>query len=182
MDNVQAGYLAARHLLELGHSRIGFLNAARSLYFDAYERVLGFKKACVEFAVPFDPDLYFECSPDLYTSADMWKKLAGPRRPTAVICMNDEVARGLIHGTSAGGVQCPEDLSVVGFDDSRFAHFIQPGLSSVRQPLDEVGTTCVEAVHSMLQAGTTAAAAKHDVNFQPELIVRGSTKQLRGGA
>lgn len=175
VDNVQAGYLAAKHLLELGHRRIGFINAARALHFDAYERLLGVKKACVEFAVPFEQELYVESSPDFYSGADMWKKFSGPSRPTAMICMNDELARGLIKGAAADGVLCPKDLAVVGFDDSRLAFFIEPGLTSVRQPLDEVGASCVNSVHGALQEGITAAAAKKDIDFPPELIIRESS-------
>ena len=180
VDNIQAGYLAARHLLELGHRRIAFLNAARSLHFDAYERLLGIKKAFVEFSAPFETALYMECNPDFYSGADAWKKLNGTGKPTAVICLNDELARGVIRGAAEDNVKCPEDLAVIGFDDSRLAYFTAPGLTSVRQPLDDVGAACVNVVHEALQSG---AAAKHDIDFQPELIVRESSgKPLPGAA
>lgn len=180
VDNIQAGYLASRHLLELGHRRIAFINASRALHFDAYERLLGIKKAFVEFAAPFESALYLESSPDFYSGADAWKKLRGTGKPTAVICMNDELARGVIRGAEEDGVRCPQDLAVLGFDDSRLAYFIAPGLTSVRQPLDDVGSACVNAVYEALQSGTVV---KHDIDFQPELIVRESSgKPIVAGA
>jgi DNA-binding LacI/PurR family transcriptional regulator len=179
VDNVHAGYLAARHLLELGHRRIAFLNAARALHFDAYERLLGIKKAFVEFAAPFESALYLESNPDFYSGADAWKKLSGTGKPTAVICVNDELARGVIRGAAEDGVRCPEDIAVIGFDDSRLAYFISPGLTSVRQPLDDVGAACVNTVHEAAQAG---AGGKRDIDFQPELIVRESSGKPLPGA
>lgn len=180
VDNIQGGYLASRHLLGLGHRRIAFINAARALHFDAYERLLGIKKAFVEFAAPFESALYMEAIPDFYSGAKAWKKLRGPGKPTAVICLNDELARGVIHGAAEDRVRCPEDLAVIGFDDSRLAYFVSPGLTSVRQPLGDVGAACVNAVHEALQSGSVV---KQDIDFQPELIVRESSgKPVPGGA
>lgn len=172
VDNVEAGYLAARHLLELGHRRIAFINAARAVHYDAHERLLGIKKALVEFAAPFESALYLEVNPDFFSGAKAWEKLSGPGRPTAIICLNDEIARGLIRGAGEDGVQCPQDIAVVGFDDSRLAYFVTPGLTSVRQPLDRVGEAFVNTIHEALQSGS---AAKRDLDFRPELIVRESS-------
>ena len=179
VDNIEAGYLAARHLLDLGHRRIAFINAARALHYDAYERLLGIKKAFVEFAAPFETALYLEANPDFLSGAKAWEKLRGPGRPTAIICLNDEIARGLIRGAGEDGVRCPQDIAVVGFDDSRLAYFVTPGLTSVRQPLGSVGEAFVNTIHETLQSGS---AAKHDVDFRPELIVRESSgERIAGG-
>jgi len=173
VDNVQGGYLAAKHLLELGHRRIGFANAPRILHHDAYERLLGIKKAFVEFAVPYDPELYMECNPDFYSGVRSWREYYSARRPTAMIGMNDELVRGLIKEAAVDGIRCPENLAVVGYDDSRLAYFVSPGLTSVRQSLDEVGKACVDNLYEAIRAG--GSSEKRDVVFAPVLVVRESS-------
>ncbi len=175
VDNVHGGFLAAEHLLRRGHRRIGYANAPRNLHYDAYERLMGIRKALAKFNVPYDPDLYIECNPDFGSGMRIWKEFYRSRRPTAIICMNDELARGLIREAATDGVRCPEDLAVVGYDDSRLAYFMSPGLTSVRQSLDEVGTACVTAIHAMLTSERRPAEAKRDIDFKPTLVIRESS-------
>lgn len=98
--------------------------------------------------------------------------LARDPRPTAVFCFSDEMAMGALSACRARGLRCPDDLSIVGFDDVRYARFLDPPLTTIRQPMSRIGQETVRLLLAILD-GTQAHIT--DTTLDHELVVRGST-------
>lgn len=141
--NIQGGYAATRHLLDLGHQRIGIITGP---YSDphavncAVDRLSGYRSALAEAGVAFDPELVHEGA-FLFESgrAGAERLLALDEPPTAIFAGSDESAFGVLSVARKRGLAVPGDLSVVGFDDIPEAAYRQPGLTTVRQPLRDMG-------------------------------------------
>jgi LacI family transcriptional regulator len=101
--------------------------------------------------------------------------LAAVRRPTAVVCLNDTAALGLLDGLHAAGIRVPADISVVGYDDLPFARRLAPPLTTVSQPKYQLGHTAAELLLDEPRPGH----AHREVRFQPTLVVRASTARPR---
>ena len=95
-----------------------------------------------------------------------------PHRPTAIFCANDEMAMGCIHAIKAAGLRVPEDLSVVGFDDIRYAQIFDPPLTTVRQPAEEIGRRVMHRLLLEIEAGRSPSAETEIVAH--ELVIRES--------
>lgn len=162
---------AARHLAELGHTRIAHIHGPRT-YHSAHERLAGFREGLSEFGLELEDDLIIEAG---YTydsgvqAAD--KLLALSDRPTAIFAGNDEMAIGAFASARKAGLKIPENLSIVGFDDTSTAAQISPPLTTVRLPIREMGRKAAEA---LLQNVSESDNYLHE-GFMPEIIVRDST-------
>jgi LacI family transcriptional regulator, repressor for deo operon, udp, cdd, tsx, nupC, and nupG len=107
------------------------------------------------------------------SGADAAARLLGmPERPTAIFCFNDEMAMGVLDYAKRAGVKVPDQLSVIGFDDIRFARYTEPALTTIAQPMREIGEGTVKLLLSILVDDTTAPAS---VTLPHRLVVRGST-------
>jgi len=95
--------------------------------------------------------------------------------PTAVFCYNDMTAIGLIHAARQMGLPVPEALAVVGFDDILFASFVQPPLTTVAQPMSEMGKQALEMVLSLIDDGDSSRGRVTNIVVQGTLIVRESS-------
>ncbi len=163
---------AARHLASLGHTRIAHIHGPTS-FRSAHERLAGFKAGLAEFGLELDEALTLEAG---YTfdsgvrAAD--NLLSRANRPTAVFAGNDEMAIGVYTSARKFGLAIPNDLSIVGFDDTPMASRIVPALTTVRLPIREMGS---EAARGLLRliAGHNDAENK---SFSHEIIVRESTQ------
>jgi DNA-binding LacI/PurR family transcriptional regulator len=100
------------------------------------------------------------------------------KRPTAIVCVNDFMATGVIRGLSDRGVRVPEDISVTGFDNVSLAEYTDPPLTTVEIPCEQIGRLAVQRLLQHDARGRTAAAAR-DTIMTPALIVRGSTAKAR---
>ncbi|MCH2456607.1 MAG: substrate-binding domain-containing protein [Henriciella sp.] len=162
---------AARHLAGLGHQRIAHIHGPRS-FRSAHERLNGFTRGLAEFGIDLSPELTIEAG---YTfdsgvrAAD--NLLSRPDRPTAIFTGNDEMAIGVYTSARNAGLRVPEDLSIVGFDDTPMAARIAPALTTVRLPIREMGQEAAKAVLRLV----SEAGNKSNKSFQPEIIVRQST-------
>jgi LacI family xylobiose transport system transcriptional regulator len=174
--NWSGGVAATRHLLELGHRRIGAISGPGG-YLCARARLDGFHAAMDAAAVTVDPALIrtgtftFE---DGLTLGRELLALADP--PTGVFCGNDLQALGLYEAAREAGVRIPRDLSVVGFDDVEYTRWCGPSLTTVRQPLADMGAAAAELVL------TLAAGEQPDqlrVELSTTLVVRQSTAAPR---
>lgn len=175
VDHVRGGELAAGHLIELGHRRIAFINGPLHLSHCA-ERRRGMRQAARRHGL--DPDesvLEFTVDPiTAVAQAEVAvdKLLSIPDRPTAVVCVNDQIAFAVLRALVERRVRVPRDMSVVGHDDADFAAMLSPALTSVRQPKYELGRKAAE----LLIAETRDPGHRHgDIRFEPELVVREST-------
>jgi len=173
-DNVHGGRLATDYLLSLGHSRIGYLAAARGGRTNEH-RLEGYKEALRERGIAFDAALVVQG--DGYAAggkAAMGKLLALPAPPTAVFCFNDLTAMGAAQAIREAGLRVPDDISLVGFDDIELATYFYPPLTTVRQPAYELGRRAMGMVLALLADGNQVP----NVVLKGELIVRESCRPL----
>ncbi|MBB5872815.1 DNA-binding LacI/PurR family transcriptional regulator [Allocatelliglobosispora scoriae] len=174
--NWSGGVAATRHLLDLGHRRIAMVGGPTG-FLAARARLDGFRAAMDAAGVPVDPRLVrdgrFFFEDGLRHGRDL---LALDAPPTAVFCADDLLAFGVYEAARAAGRRVPEDLSVVGFDDLEFARWSGPALTTVRQPLAEMGAAAGEMVLA-LAAGITPTP--HRVELATTLVIRDSTARLQ---
>ncbi|MFD8526301.1 LacI family DNA-binding transcriptional regulator [Streptosporangium canum] len=170
-DDVAAGRTAARHLIELGHRRIGFVNGPLR-YSTVQRRLDGFRAALREMGGGYDADL-IELSPFDVEGGQSAASLLVERGATALVCGSDLMALGAVRAVRRHGLKVPEDVSVVGADDSPLMSFTDPPLTTVRQPVQAMGVAAVRALLDEIK-GRPAKAAEY--LFQPELVVRSSTR------
>jgi LacI family transcriptional regulator len=161
-----------RHLTELGHRRIGVVTGPPH-WRTRDDRVGGHLAALAEAGVLGDPELMRHGEPATRTGVRAGGELLDLRpRPSAVVCFNDKVAIGVLEAAAARGLRVPVDLSVAGFDDIDVSRAATPRLTTVRQPLQEMGRTAVTML--MRQLGGQAHEAL-SMELETRLVVREST-------
>jgi len=170
--NFAGGLAATQHLLGLGHRRIAYVGGHVTATCNQ-ARLHGFR-AAMEAAGAGVPDEFVSTGHFLYQDGiDSGAALldrADP--PTAVFAGCDEIAAGVIEAARARGLRVPEDLSVVGFDDTQLARSVSPPLTTVRQPLREMGGV---ALRTALRLAVGEKLDSHHVELATELVVRHST-------
>ena len=169
--NVQASLDATRHLIALGHRRIAYLGDRYGYQSDA-ERYAGYRQALEEGGLPFEPLLvaHGDGKPE-GAEAAIADLLALPQPPTAVFCYNDLSALGAMRQIRNHGLRIPADISVVGFDDLYISQYMNPPLTTVRQPMRQMGRMAMETLLQIF----AGAESGHDIKVPGELIVRQST-------
>ena len=172
VDDVLGGRLAGEHLLALGHRRIAYLGAEIDPN-PAARRHEGLRRSLA--AVGLSPaDVRVDVHPPSLGEAAAGaaeRILALDPVPTAVVCLNDTAALGLLDGLTARGVRVPHDLSVVGYDDLPFARRLAPPLTTVIQPKHELGRAAAALLLDEAQPGHT----HRELLFRPVLATRAST-------
>ncbi len=163
---------ATRLLLELGHRRIGLVTGPDG-WFATEERLLGHQAALASAGVLPDPALVEVGDFQLESGREAALRLLDlPEPPTAIFAFNDDMAIGALRAAGERGLSVPRDLSVVGFDDQAQARVVTPALTTVRQPLDEMGRMAVGLLARLLE-GQRVEAVK--VELATRLVVRDST-------
>ena len=141
----RGGLAATRHLLQLGHRRIAVIGGPAGVLCSR-ARIDGYRAALDAAGLPFDPELVREGTFRHAGGYDAARALLGAARPpTAVFAGSDEQAFGVFEAARAAGLRVPRDLSVVGFDDLPIARWAAPPLTTVRQPLAEMGRVATAA-------------------------------------
>jgi LacI family transcriptional regulator len=161
-----------RHLTELGHRRIGVITGP-PYWHTRDDRVGGHFAALAEAGMLGDPELMRYGEPAAKTGVWAGRELLDLRsRPSAVVCFNDKVAVGVMEVAAARGLRVPEDLSVAGFDDIDVSRATTPRLTTVRQPLQEMGRTAVTMLMRQLDGHVHEALS---MELGTRLVVREST-------
>jgi DNA-binding LacI/PurR family transcriptional regulator len=181
-DNLNGGFQATQHLIDLGHERIGFIGATLSSKNDL-KRLQGYLSALEQHDIPVDERLITgrkEAVTDVpgYSTEEigyegMKRLLSIPNRPTAVFARNDFTAIGAMTAIKEARLKIPEDIAIVGFDDIPLAIHVSPSLSTVRQPLRRQGQIAAELLLRRIENEETPAREEHILDC--ELIVREST-------
>ena len=173
--NFAGGVSATQHLLELGHRRIAFLGG-HPLAACNEARMHGYRAALERIGVPVRSE-YVRSSHFMYVNGvEGGAALLGlPVPPTAIFAASDEIAVGVMEAARARGLRIPDDLSIVGFDDTQLARMASPPLTTVRQPLTEMARV---AVLTALRLIAGEAIESHHVELATELVLRGSTAPL----
>ena len=176
VDNVTGAYLAVRYLISLGHRRIAMMEG-KGVSGDA-DRVIGYRQALVEGGLPAGEALLYPTEAwegAGYAQGIEVLSLPPAERPTAVFCFNDDLAFGLLRAARECKVRVPEDLSVVGFDDTFPAATSSPPLTTVRQPLALIGRHAAEMLIRIIE-GRLPRDAREIV--PPELVIRSTAAPL----
>jgi LacI family transcriptional regulator len=175
VDDVAGGRFAAGHLVDIGHTLIGYVSGPMSLA-QCRERRTGALAELTERGMPEDSLSQIEADRmDVAAGRDAGRRLLNlSRRPTAVFCANDLLALGVLQAMVAARVSVPAEMAIVGYDDIEFAAAAAVPLSSVRQPSAEMGR--IGAGLLLEEVGEKASSHSHQrVVLQPKLIVREST-------
>jgi len=175
-DNSQGGYIGMEHLIQLGHKRIGVIGALPYTEPMA-RRIRGTHEALASYSMEADPDLLVTADSQLfdmgYDSAKKLLSLDSP--PTAIYSLTDVTAVGVMHAVAELGMRIPENISVLGYDNLPIASYMIPQLSTVGQPIIEMGEKAVELLINNIK---NPDDAPEKAVLKTELIVRGTTAPL----
>jgi LacI family transcriptional regulator len=168
---------ATEHLLSLGHRRIGAITGPHG-WVASVDRLDGYQAALAAAGVLPDPDLIAKGN---FTGesgrAAASRLLSLPDPPTAIFAFNDEMAVGAMRVAEQRGLRLPDDLSIVGFDDLEKAEIVRPALTTLRQPLAEMGRMAVSLLTRVVEDQPIEAMR---VELATKLVVRDSTAPPRG--
>jgi LacI family transcriptional regulator len=178
-DSLAGARMATEHLIGLGHTRIGHLGGRRDLE-SARLRELGYRQAMSDAGLSVDPSLVLTGGyrPDL-SDRPAHELLDRPDRPTAVFAANDLSALHVVEVAEELGLRVPEDLSVVGYDDTPAAAAARPPLTTVAQPLREMGAEALRMVVSLIESDTPRTGRGHHTRLPTRLVERASTAPPR---
>jgi LacI family transcriptional regulator len=169
--NELGAYQATKHLIQSGHRHLAVITGPASLA-NAAERLSGFKKALLEARLPLAGEFIQEAAFDTRSGSQAAKRLLRMLpRPTAIFACNDLMALGVIHAAHELRLRCPEDLSLVGFDNLEFCEYTSPALTSVYQPGYQLGAT---AAGLLLDRIKGLQEAPKRILLETELKIRSS--------
>jgi DNA-binding LacI/PurR family transcriptional regulator len=170
-DDRMAARLAVRHLADLGHRRIGLALGPRR-FVPVIRKIEGYREAMSRLFGQDDVDDLISHSLFSVEGGQAAAAQLLDRGCTGIVCASDLMALGAIRAARQRGLAVPDDVSVVGFDDSPLIAFTDPPLTTVRKP---IGPMAAAAVETLLEEVAGAPARHIELVFQPELVVRGST-------
>ncbi|MFA5094275.1 MAG: LacI family DNA-binding transcriptional regulator [Candidatus Omnitrophota bacterium] len=170
-DNKRGGYIATKHLIDSGRKRIAFLHGHEN-WFDAEERLKGYKQALAEAGIQFKPD-YVERGYFKYEDAEIaTKKMLGMADPPdAVFAANDRMAIGAIRAVKSSGKKVPEDVAVVGFDNIPICELFDPPITTVEQPVADIAYAAGQDLINSAYSPHKKSLLRY---FEPKLIKRKS--------
>jgi LacI family transcriptional regulator len=172
-DHQLGGFLATRHLLELGHTRIACIAGPSSITPSA-ERITGYRNALEQANIPYDEKLVLRGDYHARSGMEITHSLLKMEdRPTAIFALNDLMALGALRAAAEAGCSVPNDLAVVGYDDLELSQFTNPPLTTIAQPKKEIG---IQAVSLLVERISQKSRPPSRVVLLPELIVRRSTQ------
>ena len=178
LDHRLAAELALTHLHSLGHRRIAFMRG-QSFSSDSDERWRSIVLVAREIGIPIRPELVVQLDRDMISPElgypVIQQLLTNRARFTAVVAFNDMSAIGAIRALQDFGLRVPADVSVIGFDDIKAAAFNNPRLTTIRQPLSNMGRIAAQCVLNQLH-GTERF--REQITVEPELVVRESTQAI----
>ena len=170
-DEIYGARLAVKHLINLGHRRIGFINGPQN-YYASSERLLGYQKELAANKIEFDNSLVETGDWGAQSGALAAQKLLQmPDPPSAIFAANDLMALGVLNAVRASGLSVPKDLAVVGYDNREIASLVQPALTTVSLPCYDMGTAAASMLYSIIKKDTDALK---EVRIKGQLIVRES--------
>jgi LacI family transcriptional regulator len=172
LDNIKAGRLVTRHLLDLGHRRVGHIGGPEHIS-SARDRCEGYRRALRRAGIPYQEDLVVTAPYTLdggYAAAGTL--LDRPDRPSAIFAATDLQAVGVLKAARERRLRVPEDFALAGGDDIELAEFLEVPLTTFRQPARAIGARGVEILVQRLQ---DESLPRQHVVFQPRLITRRSS-------
>jgi LacI family transcriptional regulator len=176
MDDMAAAEQATSYLISLGHRTIGFL-LGHPDHGAAAQRFEGYRQALNKAGIAYDASLIAQGAFTFASGREAGRLLLDRKdRPSAIFACNDDMAAGVLACAHESGIDVPEDLSIMGFDDNQIAEMIWPPLTTIRQPVQALAYGAARLLLDRLETGCDAT-----MTFDFELIERGSTCALAAG-
>ena len=172
VDNEKGGYLAGRHLIDLGHRKVACITGSKDLR-NSNERLAGFRRAFKEVGIVLADDHVINGDFHIELAYQQSKAFLAQSDISAIFACNDLMACGVYQAASELGLKIPEDLSIVGFDDIPLVSALIPKLTTIRQDIYNMGRKAAKMLIEHIEKGTTDM-----VIFEPSLIIRASTKSI----
>lgn len=174
LDDFKGGYLAADYLIKLGHQNLGVI--ARDLWTNR-ERLRGFKYALKEHSLELNSNFEFINEIDHIKAGRQMadKYINSVNRPTAIFACNDLLAAGVIQKAKELGLNIPQDLSIIGFDNTAVANILDPPLTTIAQPIESMGREVMDLMVSIIKQ---QKVEKSRIILSPSLVKRKSTDEL----
>lgn len=176
-NNFNGAYLATRHLIDNGHKDIGVISGYLTKTICS-ERLEGFIKAMKEANLPireewilegdFEPESGFE---------QMNNLLRLDKLPTAIFCFSDTIALGVLSALSEKGIAVPQDISIIGYDNTHSSRFFSPPLTTIHQSKSRLGVKALNLLLERIKLGHKEYQP-HTIEFHPELVLRHSVRNL----
>lgn len=173
--NEEGAYQGTKHLIRFGHRHLAVITGP-ALLANATERLNGFKRALREARLPIAPEFVQEAAFDTRSGSQAAKRLLRMLpRPTAIFACNDLMALGVLHALHELGLRCPEDVSLVGFDNLEFCEYTSPALTSVYQPGYQLGAAAAGLLVERIKG---LEDAPKRIALETELKIRNSVMSL----
>ncbi len=169
VDNIESAAVATRFLIQQGHRVIAYIEGPPE-HSSSDDRLSGYQRALAQAQIPFDPTLVISGNGRFVSGEQVAQLLARSPVPTAIFCYNDLTAIGALRALKSRGLRVPQDISLVGFDDVEFASYVDPPLTTICQPKDEMGRLAMQMLIDLLQG-----KAVTNILVPGELILREST-------
>jgi LacI family transcriptional regulator len=175
VDNMAGGRKATQYLIGLGHTQIAMI-AGPTGWKSVSDRTQGYIQALQSAGITASPDLIVHGENWLHRSGyEAMKELLKKKQPfTAIFAQNDRMARGAINALNEAGRRVPQDVSIVGYDDIPEAEFSNPPLTTIRQPMQEVGKAAARLLIKMIE---DPESTPEQILFDTELVIRSSCIQ-----
>jgi LacI family transcriptional regulator, repressor for deo operon, udp, cdd, tsx, nupC, and nupG len=171
IDNISSARKATEHLIKLGHRRIAHLSGPMNIILSR-DRLRGYQQAMMQYELDIDPVLIQEGDFTYELGYNLTLKLlALEKPPTAIFAANDEMAIGAIKAIRKLSLRVPDDIAVVGFDDIKIASIFEPNLTTISQPMFEIGE---KAMNLLLQLIEGKELDRRQFVLEDQLIVRDS--------
>lgn len=177
IDDYLGGYQATSHLIECGYKEILSVTTNQESYSER-ERLRGYHQALADAGLPFKEELILKCKSTIeagYETIQTYLKKSNKENPKAVFAFNDLIAIGIINGARDSGLKVPEELAVVGFDNTILATVSTPPLTTVAQPIADMG---IQVINLLVESMREEQRSKRRIVLTPELVIRGTTKNM----
>lgn len=170
LNNVKAGYIATKHLIDLNHKNIGCITGPKQVQ-NSEERLNGYKKALNDAGINVNEDIILTGDYQMHSGYEAAKKLIKNRSVTAIFALNDLMAFGVYKAAQELGVKIPNDISIVGFDNLSFNELLTPKLTTIDQKVSKMG----QAAARLLLNRIAGEKQNKSIYLEPQFIIREST-------
>jgi LacI family transcriptional regulator len=175
IDNEQGGYIATEHLINNGHTKIACVTGQLSKI-DSRDRLQGYRNALSDHNIDYDPNMVIEGRFDHKGNNEAIKRLLDrDLEMTAIFCMNDNIAMTVYGECNERGLKIGEDISVIGYDNDTYSQYMNPSLTTMNFPIEEMANISANKVLDMLQGNEPI---KEHIILSPTLIKRHSIKNI----
>ena len=167
--------MALEYLVGLGHTRIAYVSQGKSLNTD-FLRLQGYRSVLNKYNIPIEESLIVPGDGGVIGGIKAVSRLLDlPENPSAIFCFNDMTAIGVVNALQKSGYQVPRDFSVLGFDGLDIAAYYHPSITSIRQPIYQLGSRAANMLLNLIQGNGDVSSEI----LEPELIVRDSTARAQ---